>query len=454
MVLATKAGRWAASVIGFLVARQNGKGGILEAVALWFLFIGGGTTLWTAHELKTSDEAYARVMQLIKANEELTAMVAVWNGGLTGMHIIELKPEFGGARLVFLARSKSSGRGLSPRRIILDEAQQLSLLAVRALRYATSAQGGERMLIYCGTVPGPENDAEAWTAVRDRGRRKDPGVAWAEWTPDGSDDPETKIDPASWTVREWSNPALGRRIEAETIIDEYESALAEGDLPGFLAERCSVWPSKGDTSRVIDMADWKLCPPLEPMLAPVTLALEVSLDRTRAWLLAVGSNAKGDPQVEMIPTVKGGTVFEFDGVADVPARVAEVIGANPDIKAFAVDKFGEAASLVSPIEKAIEDLEGGKQRLRKLTIEQLGGPQWVESGGRVQDAIRHHELGHGDSQMLHAAVKAADMTKRDGVRVFKREISGPAAGPFFALLCGWWAWQRPAEAPRPRAEIF
>jgi hypothetical protein len=454
MVLATNAGRWAASIVGFLVARQNGKGGILEAIALWFLFIGGGTTLWTAHELKTSDEAYARVVQLIKANEELAAMVAVWNGGLTGMHIIELKPEFGGARLVFLARSKSSGRGLSPRRIILDEAQQLSLLAVRALRYATSAQGAERMLIYCGTVPGPENDAEAWTAVRDRGRRKDRGVAWAEWTPEGSDDPEAKIDPASWPVREWSNPALGTRIEAETIIDEYESAKAEGDLPGFLAERCSVWPSKGDdTARVFDMADWKNCPPLEPMRAPVTLALEVSLDRTRAWLLAVGSNSKGEPQVEMIPTAKAGTVFEFDGVADVPARVAEVIDANPDIKAFAVDKFGEAASLVTLVEKAVEALEDGKRRLRKLTIEQLGGPQWVESGGRVQDAIRHHELGHGESPMLFAAVKAADMTKRDGVRVFKREASGPAAGPFFALLCGWWAWQL-AGKPRAKAEIF
>ena len=310
------------------------------------------------------------------------------------------------------------------------------------------------MLIYCGTVPSPENDAEAWTAVRDRGRRKDRGVAWAEWTPEGSDDPEAKIDPTSWTVREWSNPALGRRIEAETIVDEYEAALAEGDIAGFLAERCSVWPSAGDDkSRVVDMADWKNCPPLGPMVAPVTLALEVSLDRTKAWLVAVGSNTDGDPQVEMVPTVKDGTSFEFDGVSGVPTRVAEVIGANSDIVAFAVDKFGEAASLVPLVERAVEVLDGGKQRLRRLTIEQIGGPQWVESGGRVQDAIRHHEFGHGESPMLFAAVKAADMTKRDGVRVFKREISGRAAGPFFAMLCGWWAWQR-AGKPRVRAEIF
>jgi len=454
MVLATKAGRWAATVVGFLVARQNGKGGILEAVALWCLFIGGGTTMWTAHELKTSDEAYARVVHLIRANAELASMVAVWNGGLTGMHIIELKPEFGGARLVFLARSKSSGRGFSPRRIILDEAQELSLLAVRALRYATAAQGAERLLIYCGTVPGPENNAEAWTGIRDRGRAGKGGVAWAEWTPEGSDDPDAKIDPKDWTVREWSNPALGTRIDVETIEDEYAAAEAEGDIEGFLRERLSVWPNQRDEkSRVIDVGDWKACPPLEPMQAPVTLALEVSLDRKRAWLVAVGSNSEGNPQVEMVPTVQGGDVFEFDGVAGIPSRVAEVVMANPDIAAFAVDKFGEAASLIGPIERAIEALEGGKQRLRKLTVDQLGGPQWVEAGGRVQDAIRHHELGHGDSRILFAAVRGADVTKRDGVRVFKREISGPAAGPFFALLCGWWGWQR-AGKPRIRPEIF
>jgi hypothetical protein len=235
ITLASLGGRLAASEVGALIARQNGKGGWLEAVAIWSLFepylygeLDGrkNTTLWTAHELKTSDEAWARVKSLIEANSDLAAEVVTWNGGLTGTHIIELRD---GSRLIFLARSKSSGRGFSPRRIIFDEAQELSALAFRAMMYATSAQGSRRQLIFAGTVPSAENDAAIWTGVRDRGRSgKVSRLAWAEWTPEGSDDPRTPPDPTDWKAR------------AETIDEEWEAAQA--DLEGFMRERMSVWP--------------------------------------------------------------------------------------------------------------------------------------------------------------------------------------------------------------------
>ena len=64
-------GKWASFEVGVVVSRQNGKGGALEAIALYSLFVEGGLTLWTAHELKTSDEAYLRVRTLIKGSDEL-----------------------------------------------------------------------------------------------------------------------------------------------------------------------------------------------------------------------------------------------------------------------------------------------------------------------------------------------------------------------------------------------
>jgi hypothetical protein len=250
ITLATLAGKLAASEVGGLIARQNGKGGWLEAVAIHSLFepylygqLDGrkNTTLWTAHELKTSDEAWTRVKALIEANPDLAAEVVTWNGGLTGSHIIELRD---GSRLIFLARSKSSGRGFSPRRIIFDEAQELSALAFRAMMYATSAQGSRRQLIFAGTVPSAENDAAIWTGVRDRGRsEKVSRLAWAEWTPEGSDDARTPPDPTDWKARAEANPALGTRILAETIDEEWEAAQA--DLEGFMRERMSVWPGGG-----------------------------------------------------------------------------------------------------------------------------------------------------------------------------------------------------------------
>jgi phage terminase large subunit-like protein len=76
----------------------------------------------------------------------------------------------GGQRLRFLARSKSSGRGFSPQRIIFDEAQELPKVATEAMLPSMRAQRN-RQAIYTGTVPGPEiNNPDHWTRLRDRGR--------------------------------------------------------------------------------------------------------------------------------------------------------------------------------------------------------------------------------------------------------------------------------------------
>ncbi|WP_028657098.1 hypothetical protein [Nocardioides sp. J54] len=283
ITLASIGGELSASEVGALIARQNGKGGWLEAIAIWSLFetylygeerLPGrkNTTLWTAHELKTSDEAWARVKSLIEANPDLKAEVVTWNGGLTGTHIIELRD---GSRLIFLARSKSSGRGFSPRRIIFDEAQELSALAFRAMMYATSAQGARRQLIFAGTVPSDENDSAIFTGVRDRGRSgKVARLAWAEWTPEGSDNPRTPPDPEDWAVRAAANPALGTRILASTIDDEWEAAQA--DLEGFMRERLSVWPSS-DALAADVLPGWPDCfldaepPPLSAIGIAVSL---------------------------------------------------------------------------------------------------------------------------------------------------------------------------------------
>lgn len=463
MTLAMMAGRLAASTVGALVARQNGKGGWLEAVAIWSLFearltgrLTGrqNTTLWTAHELKTSDEAYARVVALIKANDDLAAEVVIWNGGLTGTHIIQLRD---GSRLVFLARSKSSGRGFSPRRIIFDEAQEFSALSYRAMTYATSAQGARRQMIFTGTVPDESMDSTIWSGVRDRGRSGDPKrVAWAEWTPEGSDDPDAAIDPTSWVNRAAANPALDVRIERETVDDEYAAALALGDLIGFMRERMSVWPSlnAGNHWRVIDAADWAQCPAtVATMVAPVVLSLEVSLDRTRAWLLAVGARDDGIPQIEPVPAKRDSEQFAFDGLDGVAARVAQVVAANTDVVGLAVDKFGGAMALVEDIEKAVKDIPGWATSLRKFEVTAVNGAQFVDASGQIEDAIRSSRIAHGGSPLLTAAAKQADVTEKDGARYFRRAKSGPDAGPFFALLVGAYAW-RSARKPQVVAEIF
>jgi len=435
MVLATRGGRWAATECGFLVARQNGKGGALEAIALWSLFIGGGQTMWTAHEMKTNDEAYLRVVALIKANDELSAQVAKWDGGGTGVHVIELKKDpdlraASGARLAFVARSKSSGRGFSPTRIILDEAQELSVLALRALLYSTAAKKG-RQLIFTGTVPDAAvNDCEVWTSVRDRGRKgESTRLAWGEWTPKNSDDPQAVIDPESWENRRWSNPSLGTLIEAETIDSEWEAAQA--DIAGFLRERISVWPSLDDAGTgVLDVAAWMRGKgALEPLTSGV-LVVEVSQDRRHGLLQVLGENASGARQVEIVAAVRGGDLRSAPGTSWIPRRVAEVVASDESLTGVAVDSKGWAVDLVSTIEEAMA--KAG----RVIPIHEVNSADFVAACGTSDQMVSDGEIRHSGGPVMKAAIQAAQKRDRGGVWVWDRKRMGVTGLPLVAMTVG------------------
>lgn len=399
ITLATLSGRLSASEVGTLLARQNGKGGWLEAVAIWSLFevwLYGGrdgltgsknTTLWTAHELKTSDEAYGRVKSLIEANPDLAAEVVTWNGGLTGTHIIQLRD---GSRLVFLARSKSSGRGFSPRRIIFDEAQEFSALAFRAMMYATSAQGARRQLIYAGTVPSVENDAAIWTGVRDRGRSGKVGrLAWAEWSPEGSDDPRTPPDPLSWKARAEANPALGIRILAETIDEEWEAAQA--DLDGFMRERLSVWPSSG-AGPYSAFPEWADLVCTEPTPGDGALGVACDIEETRVsacWAEA------GERAFVGVNDVRPWT--ERSAFATHVAEIQQRLGCDVVIRA--------KSTLIPELETAGVHLTLADRDMR------------IQAASDLALATQCGAVGHGDYPELNAAVAAATWKTLDGRRV-------------------------------------
>lgn len=435
-------GLYAAGVGGVIISipRQVGKtykiGWIVFALCSIFP---GMTVIWTAHHTRTSNETFGKMRAMSRKPNVKPYIESV--RAANGEQAIGFT---NGSRILFGARDQGFGLGFDKVDIlVLDEGQRVKEVAMADMVPATNA-APNGLVIMMGTPPRPTDTGDVFAARRKDALSGDPDTLYIEL----SADPGAKI--IDWDQVAKANPSYPHRTGKNAIL-RMQKLL--GSDEGFYREGYGIWDEEDTGSGVFKMADWKNCPPLEDMVSPVVLGLEVSLDRQRAWLLAVGSNAAGQPQVEMVPTVQGGDAFEFEGTTDVPARIAAVIAANPDIVGISVDKFGEAASLVPLIVKAIEKLDGGKQRLRKLNIEQLGGPQWVESGGRVQDSIRDHQFGHGESPLLFAAVRVADMSSRDGVRVFKRDKSGVGAGPFFALLCGWWGWQL-AGKPRARPDIF
>lgn len=442
ITLATLDGQLAASSVGALVARQNGKGGWLEAIAIWSLFEAHLTgkvygsnqkrpgvknfTLWTAHELKTSDEAYLRVKALIQANDELAAEVLRWDGGLTGQHVIELRD---GSRLAFLARSKSSGRGFSPRRVIFDEAQEFAALAHRAMLYATAAQGTNRQLIYTGTVPSEENNSEIWTGIRDVGRKgESTRAAWAEWTPTGSDDPKHKIDPTSWTTRAQANPALGsERLLHETIDAEWEAA--QSDIEGFLRERISIWPTLvGDADVLVDFAKWSgVCLDVESKITGAKkFVLDVSPSRAWASISVVGYRDDMLPHLEI--TSRDGVVDHRPGVEWVVDRAIQLKESHPGFALTIVS--GSAAEPLIP-----------KLTAAGVALEFVKAADLPAACGLFFDLVESGGLRHiGQSDLTDALKAARKNTDADEIAWrWGRKKSASDITPLYAPTIGLWA---------------
>lgn len=446
--LATNAdGVLAATQVGILVSRQNGKGEVLLAIGLDSLFELMGLTLWTAHEWKTCEDAYRRMCVALRADPDLAERVTRWDGGGAGEHMIETDggPDAGGARIHFIARSKSSGRGFPARRIIFDEAQQLPVLSYRALTFSTAAQA-ERQLVFVGTVPDETMDGEVWTSIRDRGRKgAGKRFAWLEWSPPHSDDPRVTINPDDRRNWQWACPSLGRLIAADTVEDELEGSTADTD--GFLRERLSVWPNVEAGTGLIDLDKWDNCGAsgLLPWAGAIGLVVDLTQDRKHSLMGVVGSAEDGLPQVELLSPTRKGNPEPGKGTSWVPARTAEVAADNPDISEIVIDGKAQAKALVPAIRAALdqrwaamrEDAEARGEDVRpQPEIRMVNGSEYVTGCGLTFDAIDQQAIHHGGGPVMRAAMRAAVKRDLDGVWVWDRRRGGVVMAPLVLLTLG------------------
>ena len=224
----TDGGQWAAFEKALIVARQNGKGAVLEALELAALFLddfGVDLILHSAHEFKTASEAFRRIQGRIENHPSFRRRVRqVYLQ--RGAESIELK---NGKRLRFIARSGGSGRGFSADLVILDEAYELGDDAMAALLPTLSARPNPQIW-YTSTAGTPSSSQLG--AVRARALAGDAAsLAFFEW----SADPDTydPADPVCWAQ---ANPGMGIRITQEYIAKE-RAALAPEE---FARERLSI----------------------------------------------------------------------------------------------------------------------------------------------------------------------------------------------------------------------
>lgn len=336
----------AAMNVGLVVARQNGKGSILEALELFWLFLAGiREVTHTAHEFKTAKKHFLRILGLIRNTPALNRQVYNVLGSNSETSIQLFSED--GPKLTFLARSGSSGRGLQGEKIVLDEGLYLTEEIMAALLPIQAAQRDPQAWI-ASTPPAADgsptltqmrNDAVGDTATEPE------DTCWMEWSaPDGS-------DPNDLAAVAQANPELGRRLPHRNIARETRTLMLSGRKEEVLRERMCLWPVTS-ASRVLDAdrfdALGEYTDPARPQDAPqVTGAYAIGIaathDLSRIWAYVAGDCDDGAVQVEL--------AREFRSRRGVAAWLEQAYDRDDGLCAIVIDPKNPAAVLMDDIEK-------------------------------------------------------------------------------------------------------
>ncbi len=399
-ILAQRAdGQWHAARHGLCVPRQNGKGVVLEVVVLAATVLLGERVLWTAHEVRTMQDSFARFRAIFDSTPTLAAKVdrvRVANGQ-------ESMDFTNGARVKFSARSKSATRGLGFRRIIADEAQELDYTAMGALLPTLSGQGtAATQLILTGTPP-YSKAGEVFTDTRAAAHEGgDPRLSWSEWSCEASDRTD---DRAIW---ERTNPSIGRIVMEQKIEDEHAALASRPEV--FRRERLGEWGRSGDVQLALDPEAWAAgSTPRETWPArndqyrkgskPVRIiAIDATFDRDQAYVaeaipLDDGSTGArilaAAPGLDWItPAFQELTETAWPVVVYDPARVGDL---TPDLEAAGLRNTGTRRQIITATSR---DLMTACDGLVRLTDER--------------------RLRHQDPRLDAAAAVAIRSTYQDG----------------------------------------
>ncbi|WP_431976168.1 hypothetical protein [Micromonospora haikouensis] len=406
LILATRGdGHWACFEYCEWVPRQNGKGTVLEARALaGFFLLGEALIMWSAHEYKTAMVAFRRVRGLMRAlgrqvgdNENLLEFDKLDENGEPTTFLVKINNTNGEegferldteAQIKFLARSKGSGRGFTGNCNIIDEAFALTVDQHQALLYTVSAIPNAQ-IIYTSSPPLTGDTGAVMYSLRHRGDptaprvdddgpwEQDPSLGYRDFGIAGNLDFLDGVDLedlANWAA---ANPSLGiLRSNGTGLTHEAvgrELRAAKADLPGWARERLGIWPRQADDRsprwEVIGESTWLTRLDRQAVMGdPLTLAVDVTPDRTWAAISAAG------------PRTGGG-------------RVVDVIDHRPGT-GWIIDRLVELAVKHKPLvivisDKAIADAAGGTELPdgTKLRVIRAGAADMAASAAAFFDAV-------------------------------------------------------------------
>jgi hypothetical protein len=430
-------GSWSAFECAVNVPRQNGKGALIEARELAGLFLlGERLILHSAHEFKTSIEAFRRIEQLVMNCDDLRKRVARVRR-TTGEEAIELLT---GQRLRFLARSGGSGRGFTGNCNVLDEAMILSDDAMGALM-PTMAAVKDPQVWYLGSA-GIGHPSMQLGRLRQRALAAvesgvpDPSLAYLEWSidPHVTECPmgcERHDDPRAPGSVAKANPALGFRLTLEHTERE---RLTMGEAI-FGRERLGVgdYPSDSvDTWQVIGEDAWRALADGDSQPSdPVAFSIDMTPERSHTSIGVAGLNGEA-VHVEVVEN-RPGMDWVVERVRDLHERWSP--------RCWVVDAGGPAGSLIPDLERAL-GVEVVSPKVRQV----------AQACGQFYDAVASADIVHLDQAPLATALAGARKRDLGEAWAWARRGVGVDISPLVAVTLARWGLTAEVEEPEEEVE--
>lgn len=417
----------AAFEFAVVVARQNLKTGLFKQAALGWLFLTEQRlVVWSAHEFSTTQEAFRDMAAMIEGCRYLERRVKkIYRGN--GDEAIELTT---GQRLIFKARTKTGGRGLTGDKVVLDEAFALKPDHMGSLMPTLSVRP-DPQLVY-GSSAGLAG-SEVLRGIRKRGRATtSPQLAYLEWcaahggcAQEGCSH-EVGVegcaldDEDNWKA---ANPLLGRtRANGTGLTYDYVRAEREALPPEeFARERMGWWDEAG-ADEAFGPGYWEAAVADQPEDAEVGgLAVAVSYDLKWASVGAAGS----DGEVAHLKPLRHGPGTRW------VVEAAKALQDRHEVD-VAIDEKGPAADLIPALEEA-------GVRLRKAATNDV-----LDSCAQIFKGIQDGAVTHGAYPELDAAAAAAVKRPVSDRWAWGRKQSDADISPLEAVtLALWLASQAP-----------
>lgn len=405
-----------------IVARQNGKTHLLVVLSLFWLHIDRvGMVLGTSSVLGYALESWDKAAEIAQSIPELAEEIPK-NGIVKqrGEQTLTLISEGHRSRYRIAAANRRGGRSLTVDRYVADELREhdswdawnAAYNAMNAVgdaqAWAISNQGDDRAVVL--------NSIRS-DVIDENGQMRplaeiDPQIGLFEYSCEPHDDPEDVYALAK------SNPNLGRRIAARTLLSEARAAKRDGGerLTGFRTEVMCIREAVLDPA--IDQAAWPACldgdfdGDWSSLRGRVVLCFDVALDGLHATLYAAVLTDDG--------RVRIGAVKAWDGVGctaelrrDLPALVAA-------IKPRKVGWFpaGPAASVAAAMKR--------RPRVwppRGTRLEEIRGEVTAVCMGFAEQ-VRTLAVAHQDDPLLNAQQSMTEKSWRGDGWVFTRRGAG------------------------------